>query len=173
MLSPPSLEELLASVVGVVVGMTVGSLVCWTALLTGFGSSTYPNLCTTSEKEGLVAGAALATSSIDSSPPEPSVPNVCVEAGVGVVLDDGGGNLRRREDNLSWRAMISSPCCPTSAVSALTARSSVWNLPPMAMMLSIPSNPGARSFIPRISAGVSDSTDRLGEASGTVLLDRL
>src|SRR5205807_8264119 len=172
MLSPPSLEELLASVVGVVVGMTVGSLVCWTALLTGFGSSTYPNLCTTSEKEGLVAGAALATSSIDSSPPEPSVTDVCVGVGVGVELDDGGGNLRWREDNLSWRAMISSPCCLTSAVNALTARSSVWYLAPQAMVPS-PSNPRAWSIILRIPAGVSDSTDPVGEANGTVLPDRM
>src|SRR5205807_4000871 len=136
-----------------------------------FGSSMYPNLCTTSEKEGLVAGAALATSSIDSSPPEPSVDSVCVEVGVGVELDDGGGNLWRREDNLSWRAMISSPCCPPSAVSALTARSNVWNLPPIAMMLSIPSSPLAWSITLRIPAGVSDSIDPIGETSGTVLPD--
>src|SRR5207302_6911727 len=130
-----------------------------------------PSLCTTSEKEGLVAGAALATSSVNSSPPEPSVTDVCVEAGAGVELDDGGGNLRRREDNLSWRAMISSPCCPTSAISALTARSNVWNRPPIAMMLSLPSNPQAWSITLRIPAGVSDSTDPVGEVSGTVLPD--
>src|SRR5207302_4017655 len=135
----------------------------------GFGSWTYPSFCTTSEKEGLVAGVALVTSSIDSFPPEPSVNDVCVEVGVGVKLDDGGGNLRRREDNLSWRAIISSPCCPTNAVSALTARSSVWNRPPIAMMLSIPSSPLAWSITLRIPAGVSDSTDSFGEACGTVL----
>ena len=80
MLTPPSLEELLASAVCVVVGI-VGSLVRWVIPFTGFGSWTYPSLCTTSEKEGLVAGAALATSSIDSSPPEPSVADVCMEVG--------------------------------------------------------------------------------------------
>src|SRR5205807_2666113 len=84
-----------------------------------------------------------------------------------------GGNLRRREDNLSWRAMISSPCCPTSAVNALTARSSVWNLPPIAMMLSIPSNPLALSIILRMPLGVADSSDPVGEANGTVLPDRM
>src|SRR5207302_7192541 len=119
-------------------------------------------------KEGLVAGAALATSSIDSSPPGPSVDDACVEVGVLVELDGGGGNLWRREDNLSWRAMISSPCSPTSAVSALTARSSVWNLPPIAMMLSIPSIPLAWSITPRIPAGVSDSTDPVVDPRVTV-----
>src|SRR5437868_2266525 len=85
--------------------------------------------------EGLVAGAALATSSVDSSPPEPSVNDSCVEVGVGVKLDNGGGNLWRPEDNLSWRAMISSPCCPTSAVSALT---------PLSRPLPRPLGPGRR-----------------------------
>src|SRR5437879_6035206 len=170
MLTPPSLEELLASAVCAVVGRVAGNLVRWMVPFAGFGSWTYPSLCTTSEKEGLVAGAALATSSIDSSPPEPSIDGVCVEVGVGVKLDDGWGNLRWREDNLSWRAMISSPCCPTSAVSALTARSSVWYLPPQAIVPS-PSNPRAWSIIFRIPAGVFDSTDPVGEASGTVLPD--
>src|SRR5437868_610023 len=96
----------------------------------------------TSEMEGLaVVGVTLAISSIDSIPPELSVDDICVDIGGGVELDNGGGNLRPREDNLSWRAMISSPCCPTSVTNTLTARSSVWNLPPIAMMLSIPSNP--------------------------------
>src|SRR5205807_6087963 len=97
MLTPPSLEELLASAVCVVVGRIVGSLVRWMVPFTGFGSWTYPSICTTSEKEGLVAGAFLATSSMDSSPPEPSVGDACVTVGVGVGLDDGGGNLRWRE----------------------------------------------------------------------------
>src|SRR5207302_251763 len=60
-----------------------------------------------------------------------------------------------------------------SAVSALTARSSTWNLPPTAMILSIPSSPWARSITFRIPAGVFDSTDPVGEANGTVLPDRM
>src|SRR5207302_3145250 len=77
----------------------------------------------------------------------------------------------QRDDNAAWRAMISYPCCLINAVSALTARSNVWNRPPIAMMLSIPSNPRAWSITLRIPAGVSDSTDPVGEASGTVLPD--
>src|SRR5207253_4938837 len=102
MLTPLSLEELLAAVVCGLVGRIVGSLVRWAVPFTGFGSWAYPSLCTTSEKEGLVAGAALATSSIDSSPPEPSVDGVCVGVGVGVKLDDGGEVLGQRVDNSSW-----------------------------------------------------------------------